>query len=713
MKTYKYIVILLILILLPASSYASNLGYMHISLMQGDVQIKTDDTLDWVAASINMPLKENDRLWVPEAGRLEIRLRDGTYVRLNQNSGIELLTVEEGSYQFYLSFGRGYVNFSGQSNAILQIDTPLSAVRAYDSSKFKIDVSDSGFTELSVITGAVYAESRSGQTRVSSGKTLSIGEDLYAELSPMGPTDEWESWNRDRDNSLYAESDSSEYLPTELRSYASDFDSYGRWVNTTSYGYVWTPTFSISVGWSPYSYGRWVWIGGDYVWISYQPWGWAPYHYGRWTWAVSIGWCWIPPVWGSVYWGPGYVGWYYTPRYVSWVPLGPRDIYYGHGHHGPRSTPIVLNRHFKHPIHYQNAHIHNSVMSVSRDAFLRGTYSRMALKENPFQKGVHTAGRPQITPLLATKRPLLKDVPLAKRPPQMVRNLNTKELKKTRPLVTSRNSSVMKPETLSKKMTLRTVQKPSTLIARGEMGKGPRVQTQKQAHGKQQGLSRGTPGKQGTLQKPFTAKQKAEGKKSPSATMVRKQTGKHSERKGSNKGYRGKQPDAKTKSPFDRYQPYSKQKGSDTHVAKRYTKSNDRTTRKYLGKTTNFKKSRSSLKKTTRQEPRRAYTSRGSSKPSNKNRQQVRTPRQTQRKSSGSYKTATPPKRSSQRTYVSKGNKSYQSSRSTGGRGSGSVYRPQPQSGFSGGLSRAPSMGSSRAPSMGSSRAPSMGPGRR
>lgn len=701
MNIYKYIIIVLMLILLPASSYASDLGYMHISLIQGDVQIKTDDTLDWVAASINMPLKENDRLWVPETGRLEIILQDGTCVRLDQNSGIELLTVGEDSYQFYLSSGRAYVNFRGQNNVILQMDTPLSAVRTYDNSKFKIDVSDSGFTELSVFTGAVYAESRSGQTRVSSGKTLTIGEDLYAELSQLGSPDEWENWNRNRDNSQYAQRDSSQYLPTELRSYSSDFDSYGRWVNTTDYGYVWTPTFSISVGWSPYSYGRWVWIGGDYVWISYQPWGWAPYHYGRWNWNVSIGWCWIPPVLGSVYWGPGYVGWYYTPTYVAWVPLGPRDMYYGHGHYGygPHSTNIIP-RHFKKPIHYQNAHIHNAVMSVSRDGFLRGKYSRMALKENPFQKGVSTAGRPQITPVLATKRPLMKDVPSAKKPPQMVRNLNTKELKRNRPLVTSRNSSVMKPESLSKKMTVRTVQKPSTLIAKGEMENRNRAQNQKQAYGKQQGVSMGTPGKQGTVQRLSTTRQKAEGTRSPSTPSMQKSTGKQSERKDSPQGYKGKSTDAKTKSSFDRYQPYSKQKGSDTQVAKQYTGSNDRAVKKYSGKTTNINKSVPSLNSSKKQEPQRAYTSRGSISPPKKSIQAVSPSRQMQKQSSGSLRSGVPSKKASQKTSTYRGSTNYQSSKSSGGRGSGSVYKSQPQAVFSGGVSRAQSMGASRAPSM-------------
>jgi hypothetical protein len=66
MKIYKLIIIALILFLLPTYAYSSNLGSLRISLIHGDVQVKTEDTSEWVPASINMPLKEGDGVWVPE-----------------------------------------------------------------------------------------------------------------------------------------------------------------------------------------------------------------------------------------------------------------------------------------------------------------------------------------------------------------------------------------------------------------------------------------------------------------------------------------------------------------------------------------------------------------------------------------------------------------------------------------------------------------------
>lgn len=45
------------------------LGNLRLSLLEGDVQIKTVDFGDWSPASINLPLKEGDELWIPESGR--------------------------------------------------------------------------------------------------------------------------------------------------------------------------------------------------------------------------------------------------------------------------------------------------------------------------------------------------------------------------------------------------------------------------------------------------------------------------------------------------------------------------------------------------------------------------------------------------------------------------------------------------------------------
>lgn len=496
MKTTKLFILILALCLFPSLSQASTLGTMRISLIDGDVQIRTEETEEWVAASINMPLREGDRIWVPEGGRTELQIHDGTYVRLDEKSALEILRLDRSSFQFYLNEGRLYANFRGLRDNLLQIDTPVSSLRAYERASFRVDVPDSGSTEISVYRGVVQAETRAGSTRVGSGKILVLREDDYAELSPLGSADEWERWNRERDRRLAERRPPSRYLPEELHPYARDFEDNGRWVYVREYGYVWTPTVVVSVGWAPYRHGRWVWIGGDFVWVSYEPWGWVPYHYGRWAFIVSIGWCWVPPLRGAVYWGPGFVGWVYGPTYVAWVPLAPGEIYYGYGYYGPHSvnitnvniTNIEVNK-----IVYKNVYVQNAVTVVHHETFVHGKHVDVDVKENPFLiRRVHV-GRPDIKPERATAMPVVREVPEKRRPPAQIREIHVKELKEKRPMVRDKNASVMRPEAPPRPMTIKTVQKPGVEKPRESTPPGKRIEKPGEAAPPGKGLEQPEP----------------------------------------------------------------------------------------------------------------------------------------------------------------------------------------------------------------------------
>ena len=458
MKRVVLIMLISLLLLFPASSFSQNLGELRISLLDGDVQIRTEDTDDWVPASINMPLREGDRIWVPDGGRTELQLKDGTYLRLDEKSALEILTLDKDSAQLFLNEGRAYANFKGERGTLLQIDTPLSSSRAYERSIFGVDVTGDGLHQISVLKGSVDTESGDGKTTIRSGYALTLKGETYAELSPLGPPDQWERWNTDRDKRIAEWRPPSRYLPEELNTYSRDFEENGRWVNVREYGYVWTPRVVVSVGWAPYQIGRWTWIGGDYVWISYEPWGWVPYHYGRWAFVGPIGWCWVPPVRGAVFWGPGFVGWVRTPTHVAWVPLAPREIYYGRGYYGPHSvnitqvnvTNIQVNK-----IVYKNVNVRNGVTVIHHDTFVTGRHVDVKGKENPFLREKISIGGPGIKPDRATARPVIKEIPEKRRPPEPIREIKVKELKERRPFVKERNVSVLKPGAPSKEMTLK------------------------------------------------------------------------------------------------------------------------------------------------------------------------------------------------------------------------------------------------------------------
>ena len=365
---------------------ANDLGLIRLSLMEGDVQVLIQDTTDWTPATINLPLNEQDRLWVPEEGRAELQFQGGVLVRAGDGSGVDILTATRDSAQLYLDQGHVYLNNRKGGISTVQVDTPRASVRSYDNSIMMVDVTEEGTNEISVLKGAVFVESRAGATQVTAGNTLTIRGETDAEISPIDAPDEWEQWNVDRDRTVLAWNESSRYLPEELHEYTADFDQNGRWDYVPDYGYAWFPTV-VAVDWAPYSYGSWLWIRGNYVWVDYHPWGWAPSHYGRWIFASS-GWCWVPPAIGAVYWGPGYVGWVVTSTYVAWVPLAPGEIYYGYGYYGPGSVNITavnintvgVDR------HYRNARHRNSVVTVQRDSFGTGRRVPVRVEENPFEK---------------------------------------------------------------------------------------------------------------------------------------------------------------------------------------------------------------------------------------------------------------------------------------------------------------------------------------
>ena len=467
MKVFGWMSLAGAMLLSPLPSEAGPPGGMRVNLIQGDVQVKIADTGEWVPASINMPLVEGDELWVPDGSRAAVQTNRGDYVRLDEGTALQILRMDLDSYQFYLTEGRAYVLNRDRSRSVLQIDTPDASVRAFGNARFRIDIPGDE-TDVSVFRGSVQTENDYGTTTVRAGSMLAVGSDGYAEMSPVPPPDDWQRWNVQRDRIVLARGRSYGYLPEELRAYSSDFDSGGRWVSVPGYGYCWTPTVLVIADWAPYRHGRWVWRGGDYVWVGYEPWGWAPYHYGRWTFAVNIGWFWVPPARGDVYWSPGYVGWVRTGDHVAWVPLAPRETYYGYGNYGRYSTNITnvnINQ-VRVTNVYQNVNVTNSITVVNQTTFLTGRPSSVdrnvvrTVKEDFTQRRNVVVGRPPIKPVETSYAPVVRSIPEAKRPPATVRKVDVKELRQSRPLVKEPDRSAFRPQAKPAPLEVKKVEKP-------------------------------------------------------------------------------------------------------------------------------------------------------------------------------------------------------------------------------------------------------------
>lgn len=104
-----------------------------------------------------------------------------------------------------------------------------------------------------------------------------------------------------------------------LQFFHDELALHGKWVETKTYGQVWTPNHK-PLGWQPYTVGHWEYTNDHgWLWASDWEWGWAPFHYGRWVFDDFQGWAWIP----GTEWGPAWVAWRSGNGYVGWAPLPP------------------------------------------------------------------------------------------------------------------------------------------------------------------------------------------------------------------------------------------------------------------------------------------------------------------------------------------------------------------------------------------------------
>ena len=450
MKTLAKLLLAALLVLAFALPATARLGTMRISLIENEVQIMTPEAGNWGYAAANTPLDVGDRLWVPRGGRAELQLSTGTCIRLDGDTALQVLSLDEDNAQFYLSQGRTYIYFDAPRQGVLQIDTPDASTRVFSRAIFNLSAGERG-TEVAVYKGSVTTENRAGSLRVNAGDMVSLGPDSPGQFFALGYPDDWIRWNQSWDERLVAARDSASdrYLPVELRPYASDLDMHGRWVEVREYGHVWTPRTHIRPGWSPYREGRWIWRHGDYIWVPYEPWGWAPCHYGRWAFVHGLGWVWVPPRPGHVYWGPGYVGWIRTVEYVGWVPLAPGEVYYGRGYYGPDSFNVadVPRERIHFSNRYRNMEVGDAPVIVEHDTFFevpRPVVVDKNVRDRIFTPKNMIPGAPDIKPGSKGFHVIDRDIGEEKLPPRPIRIGDAMEEGRRRPLVREPNDSVFR-----------------------------------------------------------------------------------------------------------------------------------------------------------------------------------------------------------------------------------------------------------------------------
>lgn len=349
----------------------------RLSHLEGEVSQYLPDQDQWVAAAEDAPFGMDDILRCGPDGRAEVIIPNNTWIRMNNDSQVHLVTLQPDVTG--VAVDAGIVRFLNKgSKAVVRTSTPFGSVTASSGSSFDIYVDDTS-VEVLALTGLVSFVDASGrgEYQVIAGSS-SLVADRYQVSAGRGIFDrDWEAWNNRRDNVWRMRArgapESRDYLPPALYDEAYVLDRYGRWVKVYydgAYRVFWRP-FHIAIGWAPFTRGRWMMWHGDYCWIPDEPFGYLTHHYGNWVFVDNF-WYWAPPVVGfrtrsgssflhiGFAWYPGRVGWVRSGLSIGWVPLAPHEPYYCRHRWGPRvvvvkniqkKTIIVKKRRYRYARH--------------------------------------------------------------------------------------------------------------------------------------------------------------------------------------------------------------------------------------------------------------------------------------------------------------------------------------------------------------------------
>jgi hypothetical protein len=346
----------------------------RLSLTQGQVVFQAAGAGAPEEAELNRPLTWGDRLMTDRGSRAEMSIGTAA-IRLDDSTDLTIANLDADIAQLELNSGTLGIHVRELAEGeTFEIDTPNAAVLLLRPGDYRITADSQGASVLAVRHGEAELDGGAGPIRLTDQQELRFtGTEQLADVQALGPLTEFDEWCIDRERTLTA-SQTTRYVSRDVVGY-EDLDRYGTWYHEPAYGYVWSPTY-ISIGWAPYSFGYWSWVGPwGFTWIDYAPWGYAPFHYGRWAY-VSHRWCWVPPPPHHHHpkvWSPGLVGWtgmpgVRDPRHphsVGWYPLAPREVYVPNHPASPRYLRAV---NVSNTTIDNNARITNAFRGRTRDA---------------------------------------------------------------------------------------------------------------------------------------------------------------------------------------------------------------------------------------------------------------------------------------------------------------------------------------------------------
>src|SRR4051812_26271385 len=149
-------------------------GVARVSVIAGDVSVRRGDSGDNVAATLNAPLVAQDSLSTGPGARAELQFDFANMARLGANTEVRIAELQSQRFQMNLAGGLMTYRVWQNSNAEVDINTPVASIRPMRKGEYRVQVLEDGTTEVTVREGEVDIYTPQGSRRLGEGQTLTI-----------------------------------------------------------------------------------------------------------------------------------------------------------------------------------------------------------------------------------------------------------------------------------------------------------------------------------------------------------------------------------------------------------------------------------------------------------------------------------------------------------------------------------------------------------
>ncbi len=263
----------------------------RLSYVEGEVTFQGAQEVA-PSALPDRPLGRGDRLSTARDGRAEIALGSGI-LRLDEETAVTIDELGASAVRLDLTAGNASLHLDDLlEGEAFEISTLNTTVTLRAPGEYRVDITPSGATELSVRAGDADVATAGGPVRVADGQRVRLeGRAEVATLVTPRAADDFDDWVLER-AVQFAESAPPRSESADI--YANEtLDHYGEWRDDPGYGQVWMPSYAYG-GYDPFAHGYWQRSGFGYSWYDPMPWSPYTYHNGYWTYLNGVNrWAWV------------------------------------------------------------------------------------------------------------------------------------------------------------------------------------------------------------------------------------------------------------------------------------------------------------------------------------------------------------------------------------------------------------------------------------